>query len=403
MRNLRWTAAALLILLGGAGRSDSFSFKSDAGDLEGKLGGYVAQNGRFFADSNPRSNTFFMKYARLLAEGSVFKDFEYRLMGEFAGSASLQDGWVAWRLSDHAKLTFGQFKVPFGQEALITELWTDYPEQSVFSRITPGRDQGVMGSGRCWDERIGWALALYNESGINTADNNDHQSAAARLTWKPLQDLTDDWGILRVGVAGTTGSQSGSPADVTSPASGTTILDYDASATISKSRDRLAYELAWTRGPGSVTAECGRDSFTLERTFTSGGIETHREGASIATWYVGGTCLLTGEDKKLDSRVKVRNPVTTGGYGAWEAAIRYGAWNPSQNLFMNLPTHAFANKATSTESLRELSIGVNFYPVDHVRFSVAWIQNDFDTPIDIGNRDRLGDENVILTRAQIDF
>lgn len=386
--------------------AEGLSFKSDDGQIEGRFGAHLIHQGRFFADSNPRSNTFYFRKARFEATGTVHGVFDYTFRGDFSGTSGvLDDGWFSWRLPDerHA-FTFGQMKVPFSFEFLESVLWTDFPERSVVTRLAPAYDQGVLFSGRCWDERVTYEAGVFNGSGQNTSDNNDHKDYTGRLTVKPLQDAgVEALETLHIGAAITTGNQSGGAADITSPASGTTILDFDTGTSLIRARNRYGAMATWTRGPAGVTAEFIRDSFTVTRTFSSGGITTHRDGVTIDGWYIGATCLLTGEEKRLGKPVAVRNAVVDGGWGAWEVALRAASWNPSQNLFRNQPTDAYAAKDTSAEKMMEYSLGLNFYPANHVRFSVAWIVNDFDTPIDIGNRQTMGDENVILTRAQIDF
>ncbi len=399
-------AALAAILSIPAVQAEGFTFRSEDNEFTGRFGGQLLQNGRFFADSNPRNDTFSFKKARLEASGTAYKAFDYKVQGDFSGSSAvLDDGWFSWRLpGDSHALRFGQFKVPFSQAELTSYAWQDFPEKPVVVRLAPSRDQGIGFSGRCWDDRISWEGGVFNGTGANTADTNDHKEYAGRILVRPLADAGPEaLAALRLGLAATTGLETAAAADITSPASGTTILDFDPATSRTKAENRFGYELAWFHGPASVTGEFVRDSFTVERTYTTGGITIHRDAATIDAWHLGGTWLLTGEEKKLDKAVRVAEPVTRGGWGAWEVAFRIAHWNPSQNLFANQPTDSYASKGTSAEKMFEYAAGINFYPVDHVRFSVAWIRNDFDTPIDIGEQDMLGDENVIVTRAQIDF
>lgn len=390
-------------------QAGALSFKSESGDLSGEFGGRVIMHGRLFADSNPKNNSFYAKEVFLDTKGKIQKIFEYKLEGNFAGSsATLADGWLAWKVNDYARFQFGQFKLPVVQEVVNSASAIDFPERPMIERLGPSRDIGIMLNGSLAEkDAFTYALGIANGSGANTsADTNDDKDAFGRIGIKPFHFLeVEDFGTLEIAGAGQVGNNStAAAADITSPASTTTVLDFNASTSTIRKRSRVNPQLFWTMGPGSLSAEWCRQGMTVTRSYAANVVPI-RDGVNLDAWYVGGSYYLTGEDKKVGGLPKVKSAWTDGGWGAWEVALRYGQFNPDQKLFHNWPNGEYAIKQNSAEKMDEIHLGVNFYPVNGVRFSLAWVHNDFDTDLQKGTGTGavLKDEDVILTRFQVMF
>ncbi len=406
-------AFAAACLCGATAQAGKLTFKSEDGNLSGEFGGRIIMHGRFFTESNVKEDTFYWKELFLDTKGKINKVFEYKVEGNFGGTtASLADGWLAWKVNDAFRMQFGQFKLPFLWEQTQSASVGDFPERPLIDRLAPGRDMAVQVNGNILDDGIlTYAVGVSNGSGINTTDTNDSKDFFGQIRAKPFKMMEmDDSGDLQLAVSGVHGLQktdavSGAHSDITSPSTGTTVVDYQATSFAAGPRDRIGYEVLWAGGPASATFEYARMDQTAQRNYAGGDPGTlKRDGFKIDAWYFGGTYFLTGEDKKLGSLPKVKDPVSSGGMGAFEIAARYGFFNPDQKLLLNQPTNAHTVSPSTASKVTELFFGINYYPVNDVRFTLSWVQNDFENDLDEGLEGRTqGDESAIMTRMQIMF
>lgn len=406
----RWrfgiAAAALTV---GTASAGSLKFKSDDGSIAGEFGGRVIVHGRFFTESNPKEDSFYFKELFLDTKGKIHKVFEYKVEGNFGtnGSASLADGWLAWKMHELFRVQFGQFKLPVLFEQVLSSSTSSFPERPLIDRLAPGRDIGFMVDGEILEDKaLVYAVGMSNGRGSNAQDSNDSKDVFGRVGARVFKLFgVDEMGDLQLAISGTHGEQNGTGAlsDVSDPSTGTTVVDYSGSSVAAGPRDRLGYEVLWSGGPASVTFEYLRQDQTVQRQF-AGDPVIQRDGFKIDAWYLGGTWFLTGEEKKLGSLPKVKNPVHEGGLGAFELAVRYGVFNPSEKLVMNLPTRGYADPNFTASKVTEFFVGVNYYPANDVRFTLSYVTNDFEPSLDEGSGgDTQGSEGAIMTRMQIMF
>ena len=102
-----------------------FSIQSADNRNNIKLRGVLHVDGRALQsdDDTIVDDQFLLRRVRPIFEGAVWKNFEYRLMLDFASSvtgssASLQDGYLNVHYWDEAQLQLGKFKEPVGLERL---------------------------------------------------------------------------------------------------------------------------------------------------------------------------------------------------------------------------------------------------------------------------------------------
>ena len=109
-------------------------------------------------------------------------------------------------------------------------------------------------------------------------------------------------------------------------------------------------------------------------------------------WYVSGTYLLTGEEKRLSAPVVPTPPLAPiagqWGPGAWELAIRYTDQNFSSdgpvNFFNGNRSSLPPGVTTAENGVRSFTAGVNWYPNAHTKVMLNsetyWYDNAFGTP-----------------------
>ena len=130
-------------------------------------------------------------------------------------------------------------------------------------------------------------------------------------------------------------------------------------------------------------------------------------------WYVQGAWTLTGEPRRYNIATATFDPPKVdkpfrlgagGGRGVWELAARYS------DLDLNYRegsrgTSPVASAVRGGEQ-KIVTLGVNWYPNQNVRISLMydWINYDGDSirPVVVNGR-RIGHEDVLVLRAQIDF
>ncbi|MBZ5513725.1 MAG: OprO/OprP family phosphate-selective porin [Acidobacteriia bacterium] len=191
-----------------------------------------------------KPNTLQIRRARLILNGKLADKISYYVQADGVRSPFLLDASVDFAYVPFAKLTFGQFKIPFSQENLISDdKWMPIERSMIGNSLVPGRDTGnqgrdigvqVSGSSPAWHGRplLTYAVGLFNGNGISTLDVNNRKDFASRVVFNPVDGLS---------LAG----------DYYDGATGTTKL----------AKQREGVELAYIRQPVSVYSEYiwGRD------------------------------------------------------------------------------------------------------------------------------------------------
>ncbi|MFC2170158.1 porin [Acidobacteriota bacterium] len=157
-----------------------------------KLSGYTQVS---YALGDDSKKGFKIRQAIVRLKGNILKKINYKLQIDAVLTPILLDAQIEINLAPHINLTFGQFKVPFSIENLISgsDLDTINRSQTV-EKLCPGRDVGAKGrdigvtiNGEF--SRIKYILGVLNGSGINKADYNNQKDIAGRLVFSPYSFL----------------------------------------------------------------------------------------------------------------------------------------------------------------------------------------------------------------------
>jgi phosphate-selective porin OprO/OprP len=134
-----------------------------------KLKGILQVDSRTYIDDGGIKNndTFLIRRARPILEGTVFRDLDFRLMPEFGGSGtpSLRDAWINYRYNPALQLRAGKFKQPVGLEQLQSVSTILFTERSLASALTPSRDIGVQLHGDVFGGVLSYAAGVFNGIG----------------------------------------------------------------------------------------------------------------------------------------------------------------------------------------------------------------------------------------------
>jgi phosphate-selective porin OprO/OprP len=401
------------IITAGAG---GFSISSPDTNFVLKLRGYVQADGRYFFGDNPTVNdTFLLRRVRPILEGTLFKNYDYRIMLDFgsgasssaANNANVQDAYLNARLWPQFQIQAGKFKEPVGLERLQSGANMLFVERSYPTQLLPNRDVGIQVHGDLFDGRLNYALGVFNgvsDGGSGDTDTtDDEKDFAGRLFAQPLRNSgCDALRGLGFGVAGTYGDHCGAPRSYTSPGQ-QRIFAYRSSTTTGTPNVvadgtawRLSPQLSYYWGPFGLYAEYAVSSQELVQGGGGAGAGT-RETLENHAWQVSVSYFLTGEANSFRAVIP-RKPFVRGGdgWGAWEVAARV-----SQIEFDDAAFPFFANPATSARKATSYGLGLNWHLNRNVKLNFNYEYTTFDggeTGAATAN-----DENVFFTRAQFSF
>jgi phosphate-selective porin len=154
------------------------------------------------------TSSLYFNRARLGVVGNIPYDFSYYFVSEMSplinggGGASILDAFVTYnRFGPYFKVSFGQFKTPFGLEQMTAchKLHTINRSEVVNNLSGPIRDFGVMFSGGTdtlslfgskTKNLFGYSIAVVNGTGRNLQDNNVKKDILGRVTFHPFEFIT---------------------------------------------------------------------------------------------------------------------------------------------------------------------------------------------------------------------
>jgi len=398
---------------------DGFALKSADGNFVLRLRGYAQADGRFFLYNDARNgtDTFLMRRVRPILEGTVYRDFDFRIMTDFGNGASssslLQDAYVEWHYWPWLRVRAGKYKVPVGLEWLQQGAWTPFAERGLPTDLVPQRDVGVQLSGDLFGGVVSYAVGVFNgvvDGGTADLDSWNSKDGAARIFIQPFKtmDINPLKG-LGFGAGGSIGNQQFTSTTTNLASYKTTGQNTFFSFAKGTAPDGLEYRLApqgyYYWGPVGFLGE-----YTLaEQKLRNGAVHEFMRNSA---WQTEASFVLTGENASYNG-VTPRHPFDpkSGRWGALEIVARYGDLHLDPSAFNTSTTAAgarFANPITAAQEAREWGVGLNWYLSRAVRLVLDYEQTDFDggagttagTSYNVKNRET---EHALFTRAQIMF
>lgn len=397
--------------LAGWSAADGFTLTSPDGKLyKLRLGGYTQLDGRFFVNdrSNALTNQFLFRRARLDFSGTVFKNFDFRILPDFAGSqVILFDAYVDANFIPEAKVRVGKFKPPVGLERLQGAPYLEFIERAQPTNLVPNRDFGAQLFGDLLNGALSYQLAIINGAPDNSnpavGDNNDDKDFAGRIFAQPFKDTSiNPLKGFGLGVAGTFGHQRGTASTPDLPAFKTfgqaTFFQYSAANTTATppkgptvaygQRDRWTPQFYYYVGPFGLLGEYVNSTQTVKRDNTAGRI-------SNDAWQVAASYVLTGEAASYRGVLPAQpfDPFT-GKWGAWEVAVRYGQLEVDPDAFSG----GFADPKASARRDKEWVVGLNWYLNRNIRWVLDYAHSDFSGGNGTADRPT---ESALETRVQL--
>ncbi len=406
--------------------SSGFVMRSAETNFTVRLRGLLNVDSRWYPrDGGIDDNDgFFLRRARPILEGTLFRDFEFRFTPEFGGSSPvIRDAWMNYHHADGLQFMVGKMKPPGALERWQSVANVPFVERSLVAGLWPVRELGVLVQGDLWtgaeadtqrlaaEGVVNYALGAFNGTGddraASNADTDGNIELAARLFLHPFlrhgptalrgfglgvagtyEQSEGSGGLPTGGVYGTEGQQ-----DMFAYLSGNGSSPATANVTADGNHWRLGPQAYFYRGPFGLQAEYGLTSQELRRDDGNAtALRAHHQG-----WSVNASWLLTGDDASFKAVTPKRNFAPhAGGLGALQLVARYSVLDFDNDVFPD-----FADPAESATRANSWGVGLNWYLNRNVRLMLNFLQTDF-TGGATGSVTRQN-ENVILTRAQVVF
>ncbi len=340
--------------------------------------------------------------ARLLrigVQGDISSSFKYNIeLNSTRGSTTVTDATIEWILNPNTSIVVGNYKPFQSIEELTSDTHQTFMERSAFTgAFGLGRALGVGLVNR--GEAYSFAVGAYGDD-VNQSDpsasslpTKERYQLNTRFTFMPVNTDTDKvhlgvWARYRNGGDSNLSAYTGKPGFDPGPS-------WVATSGFAKSDQTLGLELAWARPYFSLQGEyVGLKADNA----TSGGVDPSYKG-----YYIMGSWYLTGESRRYDatkgefSRIKVLNPITAGGRGAWELAARYDVLDLVSDQASPTPAASPTLNSNGGEQ-KNLTLALNWWPISYVRVAANYVHSDLEDTA-YGS----GESNVFQTRLQIDF
>jgi phosphate-selective porin OprO/OprP len=381
--------------------------------------GYVQTDARFyFDDPNTANDTFLIRRARPIFEGTLWDKFDYRVMIDVGtaitssagttnvsgNNAFLQDGYVNARLWPQFQIQAGKYKEPVGLERLQSGANLLFVERGFPTQLVPNRDVGFEIHNDLFNAPLTYAIGIFNgvtDGGSGDFDSTDEgKDVAGRVFAQPF--LNTDKTALRglgFGVAGTVGQRQGTPRVYTTPGQ-QTFFSYASSAANTVSDDGRQYRISpqgfYYWGPFGLLAEYVISSQELKRV---AGAVTERSRLRNRAWQVEASYFLTGEQSAYNTAVSPIHPfgLDGGGWGAFQVAARVGQLSIDPATF---PRFAAANSAREATSW---GVGLNWYLNRNIKLNLDYENTTFRAGSSVAGTVTSVPEHVILSRVQFSF
>ncbi len=401
------TAAATKTQGSTSATKDGFVLKSADGKYQLRLRGLVQTGGRFYLDDDDKlgTNQFLIRRARPIFDATLAGIFDFRLQVDFGqGATTLYDAYVDLNLSRAVVFRAGKFKPPIGLERLQASNDIVFIERGLPTNLVPTRDLGLQLSGVLGKGRVAYQIGIFDgtpDLTLADGDLGDAKDGAARVFLQPFTKGALQ--ALGLGVGGSTGIERGTGSSSVASAGlpsyrspgQLVVFKYRNDATAAGTtianghRSRLTPQGYFYLGSFGVLGEYNLSWQEVQRDVTTAKLKQ-------AAWQVSGSYFLTGEKASYRSAAPKRpfDPKAHT-WGALEVAGRYGVLDIDDAAF---PT--FANPANAISKEQAWGLGLNWYFMRAVKWSVNYERTTFKGGAATGNRDA---ENAVQTQFQFAF
>jgi len=386
---------------------EGFVIRSGDGKYQLRLHGIVQPAARFYFDdqANLGADELLLRRARPIFDAAIADIFDFRLQIDFAGGATtLYDAYLDLKLSPGVVFRTGKFKPPIGLERLQATNDIVFIERGLPTNLVPTRDLGLQLGGVLGGGRVAYQVGIFDgtpDLTLADGDLSDAKDGAARVFFQPF--IKGALQGLGLGVGGSTGIERGTVSSSTTSAG---LPSYRSPGQLVVFRYRNDGTVA-----GTAIANGRRSRLTPQGYFYLGSFGllgeynfSWQEVTQAATtaklmhsaWQLSGSFFLTGEKASFRSAAPRKSfDPEAHTWGALEIVARYGDLKIDNATF---PT--FANPASSIRREQAFGMGLNWYFLRAVKWSLDYERTSFTGGAALGDRET---ENALQTQFQLAF
>jgi phosphate-selective porin OprO/OprP len=368
-------------------------------DVTLKVHALIQTDGRFYTGdaASGQTDTFLLRRARPILEGTLFKFYDFLLVPDFGGgTTAIYDAYLDIRPWTYAKLRAGKFKPPIGLERLQSDSTLTFAERGLTSNLIPQRDIGAQFFGDVLQGALTYQASLTNgaaDAALPDTDTNDGKEGALRVFAQPFKNSSLD-GLkgLGLGLAGTYAGDHTTLASYKTASGQTTFFSYGATTVADGQRTHLVPQANYYRRSLGLFGEYVQSSQVVRQS-------TIKTRLTNEAWQGAASYVLTGENASYQGVVP-SHPFDpqTGTWGAFELAARF------HQLLIDPDTFdlGYANIAANPRKATAYAVGLNWYLNKFIKIIADYEQTWFDG----GGGNTTGDrpiERVVLTRWQLAF
>jgi phosphate-selective porin OprO/OprP len=359
-------------------------------------------------------DTFIFPRAWWMFSGRLSKPFGYFV--SFANgfdTFAILDVFVDIDYDPRLRFRVGRFKTPFTYEFFVEPVQgLTVPERSVFfNNFGLNRDDGAMAFGRLFENKIDYAVGIFDGIRNGQLALQDHKAVASYFNYKPFADeqntLLENWSI---GGSVWAGRQDHVPIPGTLrtivPTTGNAVAGVPFLGFNSNVREQgpdAFWDLhtVWFYKQLALLGEWG--SGYQNYTTTPGSLVSNRTQLPVESFYVQASYLLTGETRSSIGIVKPNSPfdIRQGklGIGAWEPFFRFEYMDIGKQVFTSglSDPNLWANRLFGTH------VGFDWHLTQYVKFYFDWNHDEFNQPVIYAPNHRQKTSDLFLARFQIYF
>jgi phosphate-selective porin OprO and OprP len=376
--------------------------------------GYAQADARFYLGDKTTPDTFLLRRVRPIVEGTVWGNFDYRLMLDLGSgnvnsstafnNAILDDAYVNARPFKQFQIQVGKYKSPIGLERLESAADLNLIETGFATELTPNYDLGASIHNGYFTNPLGYSIGIYNgatDGGSSDQDNDEGKDVVGRLFAQPF--INCDSNPLRklgFGAGGSVGDHIGTLLPTYKTSGQQTFFSYATNVTANGEQWRIDPQAYYYVGPFGLLGEYVVSSQEVKSSIAH---PPTNERFNNRAWQVEASYFLTCEENyfkytSLEHVVPLHRIGTDGGWGAFEVVARIQQ--------MNLDDAIFADKFATSTSARQATAwaaGLNWYLNSNVKLNLNYEHTTFEGGSAAANSPTAKPEHVILSRVQFQF
>lgn len=376
-----------------------YVLQSENEEYELRFNGELQVDSRNYPQQNqtPVVRDFNIPRARIYFSGRVTRPIEYQLSFQRSNnSLDLLNAYLNFRYDERLQLRIGRMRAPFTYEWAKLSNWEFLqPERSPFAaNFGPNRQVGVMGWGNLFENRLEYAVGVFDGPRNSYQDFNNAKDIMAFIDYRPFFQTESALKFLSVGGSVDEGDENNPlvPAQLRGSQNAS-------SNTIATSSGDSLIAVPFLQFNNNVREKGGRELWELHATYFYKGLsvlgawDSGFNDFSLTTpsakpvhlpvggYHIQVGYILTGETLEKRALVEPLRPFDLRrgkfGPGAIELTARYSNLQIGNQVF----TGGLADPNLWTNRLNMTDVGFNWYLNRNVKFYFDWEHAMFGQPV----------------------